>query len=179
MAENQTPDAELAPPAKGGFIKKLVVAAFVGLVIVAECLVVYFILPSADQLAANGGTTENKEGTGEQDRKLLMTPTSELELGSYNVAKHVASSNTTLRIDFKLVGTVLTEKVQEISDVLAVNKHRLREKVVLEVRSAEIADLMDPGLGLIKRRILEKSNTLFGDPVFQSIVISDFSFMEQ
>ena len=108
-----------------------------------------------------------------------MTPTSELELGSYSIAKHIASSNTTLRIDFTLVGTVLTEKTQEISEVLAVNKHRLREKVVLEIRAAEISDLMNPGLGLIKRRILEKSNSLFGDPVFHAIVISDFSFMEQ
>ena len=43
----------------------------------------------------------------------------------------------------------------------------------------EPADLADPGLGLIKRRILEKSNALLGKPLLRAVVFSEFSYMEQ
>ena len=47
------------------------------------------------------------------------------------------------------------------------------------IRSAELADLTDPGLGLIKRQILEKTNRALGKPVLQGIVFSDFVAVEQ
>jgi len=34
-------------------------------------------------------------------------------------------------------------------------------------------------LGLIKRKILEKSNRTLGKPLLQEILIPDFSFVEQ
>jgi hypothetical protein len=57
--------------------------------------------------------------------------------------------------------------------------HRFRDMVISEIRHLENADLADPGLGLIKRRILEKSNALFGKPILKSVVFPDFSYIEQ
>ena len=45
--------------------------------------------------------------------------------------------------------------------------------------NCQIEDLTDPGLGLLKRRILAKSNDLLGKPLLRSVVFSDFSFVEQ
>ena len=47
------------------------------------------------------------------------------------------------------------------------------------VRSAEITDLTDAGLGLIKRRILETTNKALGKPLLQGVMFSEFSFVEQ
>jgi flagellar FliL protein len=58
-------------------------------------------------------------------------------------------------------------------------EQRLRDKIIFEVRNADVADLTDPGLGLIKRRILEKSNLLFGKSILKSIVFGDFAFVDQ
>ena len=59
------------------------------------------------------------------------------------------------------------------------NKHRIRENVIIIIRSAEVTDLTDAGLGLIKRRILETTNKTLGKPLLQEVVFSEFSFIEQ
>jgi flagellar FliL protein len=58
-------------------------------------------------------------------------------------------------------------------------QHRFREQVNITVRGAEVTDLTDPGLGLIKRKILEKTNRSFGEPLLRDVLFSDFSFVEQ
>jgi len=58
-------------------------------------------------------------------------------------------------------------------------ENRLRDKVIFEIRNSNLNDLTDPGLALIKRRILEKSNQLMSKPIIQSIIIPEFSFVEQ
>ena len=100
-------------------------------------------------------------------------------LGDFSVTAFQPISNTTLRIDFHLFGTVLEDDEEDCLDLLAEHKHRYREQVLVIVRSAEITDLTDAGLGLIKRKILEKSNRTLGKPLFQEIIFSEFSFVEQ
>jgi hypothetical protein len=51
--------------------------------------------------------------------------------------------------------------------------------VIVTLRSSELGDLTDAGLGLIKRRILEKTNRTLGKPYLRSVIFSDFSFIEQ
>jgi flagellar FliL protein len=55
----------------------------------------------------------------------------------------------------------------------------VRDNVIVIIRSAEITDLTDAGLGLIKRRILETTNKTLGKPLLQGVVFSEFSFVEQ
>jgi flagellar FliL protein len=59
------------------------------------------------------------------------------------------------------------------------NQHRFREQVIVTVRSSEITDLTDAGLGLVKRKIMDKTNRMLGKQLLQTIIFSDFSFIEQ
>ena len=59
------------------------------------------------------------------------------------------------------------------------NLHRFRDQVIVILRSSDLEDLTDAGLGLIKRKILEKTNPLLGKPYLQAVIFSDFSFIEQ
>jgi len=43
----------------------------------------------------------------------------------------------------------------------------------------DVADLADAGLGLVKRKILEKVNQTLGKPLLRTIIFSEFSFVEQ
>ena len=85
----------------------------------------------------------------------------------------------TLRVNFHLIGTVPEEEHDEFEDLLEKNQHRLRDQAIFEIRNCQIEDLTDPGLALLKRRILAKSNDLLGKPLLHSVVFSDFSFIEQ
>ena len=92
---------------------------------------------------------------------------------------HHPASNVTLRVNFHLIGTVLAEEQHEFEELLSKNQHRLRDQAIFEIRNCQIDDLTDPGLALLKRRILAKSNDLLGKPLLHSVVFSDFSFVEQ
>jgi hypothetical protein len=103
----------------------------------------------------------------------------EVELGKFNLMVHEPASNITLRINFHLVGTVDDEESGEFSHLLEKNQHRLRDQVIFEIRNAQMSDLTDPGLGLIKRRILAKTNDLLGHAILKNVVFSEFSYIEQ
>jgi flagellar FliL protein len=92
---------------------------------------------------------------------------------------HQPASNLTLRINFHLIGTVMEEDKEAFTHLLAKNQHRLRDQVIFEVRSCELSELTDPGLALIKRKILAKSNELLGKPLLKAVVFSEFAFIEQ
>ena len=103
----------------------------------------------------------------------------EISLGEFSVSAYQPLSNSTLRIDFELFGVVSHQDEAAMTQLLDENKHRLREQVLVIIRSAEMSDLTDAGLGLIKRKILEKTNRALGKALIQEIIFSDFSFVEQ
>ena len=70
------------------------------------------------------------------------------------------------------------ENKKEFDRIFELNQNRFREQVMVMVRSAEMADLTDPSLGLIKRTILDKAKHILGKPLLQELVISDYSSLE-
>ena len=103
----------------------------------------------------------------------------EVELGEYTVTSFQPSSEITLRIDFHLFGTIAQGDQSEFASRFERNKNRVREQIIVTTRNAELTDLTDPGLGLIKRRVLTKVNRTLGRPLLTTIIIGDFSFIEQ
>jgi flagellar basal body-associated protein FliL len=103
----------------------------------------------------------------------------EVDLGQFSLTTLQPASNTTLLVDFHLFGTVTSENEAMATELIERHKHRVRDQVLTTVRSAEIADLTDPGLGLIKRQILEKTNRALGKPILQGVIFSDFLVVEQ
>ncbi|MGQ9575384.1 MAG: hypothetical protein ACUVUC_08700 [Thermoguttaceae bacterium] len=103
----------------------------------------------------------------------------EVDLGQFSVTSHQPAANVTMRIDFRLYGIIAAKNKEEFDKRLKASQQRFREQVLVTVRSAEGADLADPGLGLIKRQILEKTNALLDKPLLRSVIVSDFSYVEQ
>lgn len=161
------------------------IAGFMGGVVMVECALAYFLIPSADQVAALAEQniqkklppmlSPNPEDGQEGSRKPII----EIELGEYSVTVSQPNSPTALRIDFHLVGTANEAEYNEVKALFDKHVHRFRDMVISEIRHLETTDLADPDLGLIKRRILEKSNALFGKPILKSVVFPDFSYIEQ
>ncbi len=190
MADKQAkPEAAkpAAPAAKsGGMMGKFMIAGFMGGVVAIECLLAYLFIPSAEKVAAMAEQSMQKklpanlksETEGAEDTDDTK-PAIEVELGEYSITVTQPNSPTALRVDFLLVGTVKESEQSEAKSMFERNVHRFRDMVLSEIRNLESTDLADPGLTLIKRRILEKSNTLFGKPMLKSIVFSQFSYIEQ
>jgi len=163
-------------------VKTIIVAVLVVVVILTECVFAYLLIPSRTDLEKWSAEKAAKEATAGKDaheHKSTGKPESEVDLGKYNIVVHHPASNVTLRVNFHLIGTVPTEEAHEFEELLAKNQHRLRDQAIFEIRNCQIDDLTDPGLALLKRRILAKSNDLLGKPLLHSVVFSDFSFVEQ
>lgn len=103
----------------------------------------------------------------------------EVELGPFSVTRYNPETDATINIDFELFATVLAEEHDEFNTQFASNRNRLREQVIFTLHSADANDLTDPGLGLIKRQILEKSNRALGKPLVREILMTRFNFVER
>jgi flagellar FliL protein len=172
---------------KPALLGKIKVALFVVIVIALECVVAYLYLPSAAETAALAGATlgakPKTDTPAEQDpqkeQEAEKADQVEVDLGQFSVTAFQPASNSTLRIDFRLYGTVSPKEEKEFLRLKEENLHRFRDQVIVTVRSADIADLTDAALGVVKRKILEKTNRMFGKPLLKTVVFSDFASIEQ
>jgi len=163
-------------------LAKSKIPLFVVAIVVVECLIAYLWLPSASETAAMAGATfgaEDPSSQDDQENEEDLIDRVEVDLGEFSVTAFQPVSNTTLRIDFHLYGMVATDDAEDFDLLLEDNQHRFREQVIVTVRSADITDLTDAGLGLIKRKILEKTNEALGKHLLRGVIFSDFSFLEQ
>jgi flagellar FliL protein len=163
-------------------VKTLLIAVFVGGVILVECLAAYMLIPSTADLEAKAKAAKEEHAEehepAESHASEAHATTVEVELGKFNVTVQRPASDVSLRVNFMLIGTVDEHQHTAFELLYEKNQHRLRDKIIFEIRNAELSDLADPGLGLIKRRILAKSNELLGKPMLQSVVFSEFSYTQ-
>lgn len=195
-------EASGTPAAPSRIGPKLKIAAFILGVAAVEWVVAYVYLPSvapgtppaAEKHAAEETHEEEAPAEAEGDHEKHGVPEGlashagstkshgsmqEVDLGEFQVTAYQPVSSSTLFISFHLYGSITERQVEEFNKRLDGNKHRIRDNVIVIVRSAEITDLTDAGLGLIKRRILETTNKALGKPLLQGVMFSEFSFVEQ
>ena len=184
MAEATETQPVETPAAKSPLVTVAKIAAFVVVILTVEGLIAFLFIPSAGDVTALAearyGTPESAADPVEQlSEDADAEPTVEVDLEDYSVTAYQPLSNTTLRIDFHLYGTVPQSKKSEFEAMFEESKHRIREQVIVTIRSSEITDLTDAGLGLIKRKLHDKINRTLGKTVVKSVIVSDFSFVEQ
>jgi len=178
-ATEATPESTDAAPKKSGMMVKLILVGVIGTTIAVEVLLAYMFIPSAEQVAAAAQAQVDREMAEEKEAAEEEVAGKEVDLTSFALMAPQPNSNITLRIDFHLWGTVLEEDLEEFTTIFEKKKHRFRDMVITEVLEADSNELLQSKLGLLKRRILEKSNELFGKEVLQSIVVAKYSFVEQ
>lgn len=176
-------------PKKGfGLFSLLKAGAFILVLVVVEVVAASMLIPSAQEteklgrryVAAAAGESALASENGESSENLeIQADVREVELGVYNITRYNPKTNSTLIMDFELYGTVLAEDEASFHGIFEKSKNRIREQVIMTLHSAVTSDLTDAGLGLIKRRILEKTNRALGQPLVQSVLFSKFNFLER
>lgn len=173
MSEPTAVDAKPASKFSG----KLKIAVLIVTIMIVECGLAYWFFGSAAPQTAESAESHGELGEdeiGHDDGEAV-----EVSLGDFDVTAFQPTSNTTLRVSFKLYATVRVKDEEAVLTLIEERKHRFREQVLEIIRSSEMNDLTDPVLGLIKRKILEKTNRLLGKAMIRGIVFSDFSYYEQ
>lgn len=188
MAENENEVPE-EPQKKGGIFGIVKVLGIISMVVLVEVVAASVIIPSAQETentarqlvaAEQGDITNTEEGAGEEEPSPLEeVDTVEVELGRYNVTRYNPENDSTLVVDFELYGVVLASDQSVFDNQYEKNKVRLREQVIVTLGSSDSADLTDSELGLLKRRILEKTNRALNKPLVQEVLFSKFNFVER
>jgi hypothetical protein len=201
MSEHAAPEpAAEAPvaPKKAGVMTLVKAVAIVSVVVLAQVCAGAMLLPSADETLAVGkqlaGTHEDEaahgdEGHGDEDGHGdghddhgaggHGNHAVEVNLGAYHIVSFNPKTGKGLSVDFELFGTVLAEEKGDFDHLYVAHEKRVSEQITIAVRGLQVEDLADPGLGLIKRIILEKTNRALGKPLVREAVISQFSFIER
>ncbi len=195
MAESPEPNTDaadsVAPPKKPGLMTLVKAVAFISVIVLIEIACASMFFPSeeeteiiAEKLAAAEAAKDPElmEGTETEEEDagtIAMRDMREVPLGSYHVPTYNQKTGTSLNVDFELYGTVLADEESEFFHLYEANQVRIREQVLVTIRSSELTDLTDSGLGLIKRKILEKTNRALGKPLLHEAVFSEYSFIER
>jgi flagellar FliL protein len=189
MAENEptTPAVPQPPVSKPAItlVSKLLVGLFMAGVILTECAIAYFMMPTSEQVAAEAEArlakrikeTADDVGGEPAAPESKAPPEIEVELGDYSITYQNGASM--LRVDVSLAATLLEEDKSTFDSLFKEKEKRFSQMVNVEFRSSDRVDLIDPKLGLIRRRILEKSNALFGKRLVRDVVVSQISLIEQ
>jgi flagellar FliL protein len=166
---------------KRGMLRYLLIGAGILTVVAIEGAAAWMLFPShgvsPETEAAEPGHEEHAQADplapeGSQESR------KEVDLGEFSVTSFQPVSGTTLSINFHLYGAVLAADDAEFQERFEESRHRFRESVIVIVRSSDLADLTDAGLGLIKRKVLEKTNRALGKPLLKDVVFSEFSLVE-
>jgi flagellar FliL protein len=182
MGTTEKPAEATAKPA---LMKKLKIPLIIVAVVVIELVMVYLFFPTAAPPVASKEQEAMQELPAEpveEEEEAEIDPhkpDKEVDLGEFSVTAHQAASNITYRVDFHLFGTVAEDMEEEYTKLMDAKGKRVREQVILTVRSAEMTDLADAGLGLIKRRILATTNKTLGKTCLQTVIFTEFRFNEQ
>ncbi len=187
MAEAHAPAAEPAPRRRSGIMTLVKAMAFVSVIVILEVAAATVVLPSAEQtrkmgeelVASNSDDKDDKGKTQEGGDQQALPESKEVSLGVYHVVSFNPATGTSMCIDFELFGIVLASDSAEFAERFTLHERRLNEQVTIAIRGMESADFTDPGLGLIKRIILEKVNRALGKTLVREAVFSGFSFNER
>lgn len=164
---------------------KLQILGGILVLVLLECAVAYLIIPSPQDVikAAEIQAQAAEKGDGENSQQpqplAADEVTVEIDLKEFGITAYRPLSESTMRIDFHLYATIRAIDQAEFEKLMENHRNRFREQVIVTVRSSDESELTDPSLGLLKRKILEKTNSILGKPMVHSIVFSEFSFVEQ
>jgi hypothetical protein len=168
--------------------------AFVSVIVLIEVAAATALLPSAETTRQTGvqlvaaARGEDAHADSEAEGSLAEEPhhaasshqaTAEVSLGLYHIISFNPATGASMSIDFELFGVVLAADRAEFDERYALHAKRLNEQVTIAIRGMESADFTDPGLGLIKRVVLEKVNRALGKPLVREAVFSEFAFIER
>ncbi|MCH2596190.1 MAG: hypothetical protein MKZ95_10350 [Pirellulales bacterium] len=188
-ADTDQQTTEDSPDKKPGMMTLVKALAFVSVIVLLEVAAASMIIPTAEETTeiaetlAEADTTQDPEAAGEtaesEDESILLSEMTEVELGMFHVLTYNPETGSRLNVDLELFGTVLADEESEFYPLFEANQRRIREQILITIRSAEVTDLSDAGLGLIKRKILEKTNRALGKPLLHEAIFSKFSFEER
>ncbi len=95
-------------------------------------------------------------------------------LGEFSIRHLRPVENLRVEAEFRLHGTVREENEQRLVGMIAAREHRIRDQVIVAVRSAETFEFDEPELLRLRRRIHFQLSKVIPDGLMRDIYVTDF-----
>ena len=176
----RTQGGELAPPKKSILKSYLLIILILFVVAFTELLVAYlFILPSPEtvQASVSEATKDQLKKTPYQpipEETLRVEEREEVDLGEFTFTEG-DPNNTPFRLSIHLFGLINKKDRDEFDKRYEINKHRIRNAILVILRSSQQSEITDPSLGLVKNKIMVKVNDILGMPLIKGVIYTDIA----
>ncbi len=173
---------EQAKP-KSGLMGKLALAGFVAVVMLLETALFFFLIPSADDVAALAEARltqdikhgeDEKQAAHDQEQQVIEVP-----LGQFGVIFQPVDSERNFRVEFSLFALLRKANQENLQSQIHIKEGRIRHEVLMKVRTSTLEELQENNLGSIQRRILGTCNQLLDEPLILSVGFQDYQVFEQ
>ncbi len=157
--------------------------AFVGIVILLETGMFFFMVPSAEQVSA---LAEQKliqsiqEGeTAAEVQASDENKVEEFDLGRFGETFSPIDTEKTYRVEIILYGLVRSKNKDAMQSEYTEKEGRLSHAIRMTIRSSALEELSENNLGLLERRILTKCNHLLEDDLLLGVGFKGYQLVEQ
>lgn len=108
------------------------------------------------------------------DREMCYKADGVAFLGQYSIQIYDAANQLTLRADFALDGETTCEDAQAFQQWAATHHCLFREQVMVALRNSPLADLLEPKLTRLSRKLVAQVNRSFDEPILNSAHLKGF-----
>lgn len=98
-----------------------------------------------------------------------------VDFGTYRMKLSRPMENIKVKLGFHLFATVDLESSEQVEKSLAACQHRLRNRVLVAVRTAGTDEFEDPDLKILRARILYRVAPLFRRSLVHDLHMADFT----
>ncbi len=162
---------------------KRLLIAFVGIVVLLETAMFFFLVPSADQVSAlaeqkliqsiQDGETEAEEQASDENK------VEEFNLGRYGETFSPIDTEKTYLVEIILYGLVRAKNQDAMRSEFNEKEGRISHAIRMTIRNSALEELNENNLGLLERRILTKCNHLLEDDLLLGVGFKGYQLIEQ
>ncbi|MCM2370436.1 dihydrolipoamide acetyltransferase [Aporhodopirellula aestuarii] len=184
MADEATPQAESEsdPPTQRPRSNLGLVIGFVGMIVVIETGMFFFLVPSAEQVSAlaeqqliqsvQEGAKQAEQETSDENQ------VEEFELGTFGETFSPTDTDRSFRVELRLYGLIRAKNREKMEKEFESKTGRLRHEIRKKIRNSELSELQDNQLGLLERRILTICNHLLDEDMLLGVGFNDYQLIE-
>jgi len=180
--QQDTLEIEVAPQHKKSMITSNLLAVLILLVIaLAELLVAFvFVIPSPATVKAEvdvslkNNAKINAPYNPVADESMQDEEREEFDLGTFTFTEGDLS-NMPFRLSVQFFGLVNKKDRDEYNKRYEIHRNRVRNAILVILRSSSQSEITDPSLGLVKNKILVKVNEILGMPLVKGIIYTEIA----
>ena len=174
-------DGELSQPKRSLLKSNLLILLILFIVAFAEMLMAYlFVLPSPAEVKASIDEVANENVRKLPPYQTIANETlqveerEEVDLGEFTFTEG-DPTNVPFRLSIHFYGLINKKDREEYDKRYELNKNRIRNAILVILRSSQQSEITDPSLGLVKNKIMVKVNDILGMPLIKGIIYTDIA----